>query len=171
MTDVPGAKEKLARSRAALLAAMGYRSTGTQPRSLAEPQTDSPADPQWTRAEKEHRRAPSASSAFSARIESKVEHSVLGRWWRRSHLSTAAELGTPFLQHYAARHPAKLMAYAAGTGSLIVLVKPWRLLSVGMVVGLLVRSTDLAGFLSDYLVPQLGDTDGPRDDFLERPPG
>lgn len=166
MTDVPSPKERLALSRAALLAAMGYRSTGA------------PSGPQLVRIAKARSRsaahaddpASEGLGSFAGKVEAKVERSVLGRWWRRSHLSTAVELGTPFLQEYAARHPAKLMAGAAGVGSLVVLVKPWRLLSVGMVVGLLVRSTNLAGILTDYLVPQLGDTDGPRDDFLDRPP-
>ncbi|SEK08857.1 MULTISPECIES: hypothetical protein [unclassified Variovorax] len=156
MTDLLSPKEKLALSRAALLAAMGYRTveseTGSQVVRLAR--------------ERGHNAVGSGAG-----MEERVERSVLGRWWRRSHLSTIAELGTPFLQDYASRHPKKLMAYAAGTGSLIVLVKPWRLLSVGMVVGLLVRSTNLAGVLTDFLVPQLGDTEGPRDDFLDRPPG
>ncbi|SFP84312.1 hypothetical protein SAMN05216567_10995 [Variovorax sp. OK605] len=156
MTDLLSPKEKLALSRAALLAAMGYRTI------------ESETGPQVVRLARERGRNAVGSGAG---VEERVERSVLGRWWRRSHLSTIAELGTPFLQDYASRHPKKLMAYAAGTGSLIVLVKPWRLLSVGMVVGLLVRSTNLAGVLTDFLVPQLGDTEGPRDDFLDRPPG
>lgn len=152
MADVADAKEQLALSRAALLAAMGYR------------RVDTDTGPQIVRVNREPGTAP---STLAGRVEAKIERSVVGRWWRRSHLSTAAEVGRPFLQDYAARHPAKLAAVAAGVGSLIVLVKPWRLLSLGMVVGLVLRSTDLPGFLSDYLVPQLGDTDSPRDDFLD----
>ena len=155
MTDVLTPKQKLASSRAALLAAMGYRTldneAGSQTVALAEEQG-------------RIRGAPSSGS------QERFERSVLGRWWRRSHWSTVAEVGRPFLQHYASRHPAKLIAYAAGTGALIVLVKPWRLLSLGMIVGALLRSTDVSGFLSDCLVPELGDTDHPRDDFLEQAP-
>lgn len=62
------------------------------------------------------------------------------------------------------------MAYAAGTGSLVVVARSWRLLSFGRIVGLLLRSTDVQGFVSDSLVPELGETDGPRDDFLDRSP-
>ena len=134
MTDVSSAKDKLARSRAALLAAMGHGDA-------------------------------------AARVETNTGHGPLARWWRRSHLSTATELATPLLQRYASKHPARLVGYAAGVGSLVVLVRPWRLLSLGMVLSLLVRTTDLPGIVSSYLVPQLGDTEGPRDDFLERPPG
>lgn len=159
------AKARLAASRAALVAVMApahprapVRSARpseaagfAQPAPGAEPHGDEPA-------------------SLSQRVQQGVRHSVVGRWWRRSHLSTATELATPFLQHYAQRHPARLMAYAAGTGSLLVLVKPWRLLSLSMVVGLMVRSTDIAGLISEYLVPELGDTRHPRDDFLDRSP-
>ncbi|MET3498259.1 hypothetical protein [Variovorax boronicumulans] len=152
MTDILTPKQRLAASRAALLVAMGYKPVGTVPRTFEQ------AD------ERVEKRA-----TVLDRAESRIGRSVVGRWWRRSHLSTVAEIGHPFLQNYAASHPVKLVAYAAGTGSLIVLVRPWRLLSLGMVAGLLMRSTDISGFLSDCLVPELGDTDGPRDDFLDTP--
>ena len=148
MTDVLPPKQRLAVSRAALLAAMGYSTT--------EKSKDGDAHAPFTLSR------PEGSQT--------VRRSLIARWWRRSHLSTAAEIGEPFLQDYASKHPAKLIAYSVGLGSLIVLVKPWRLLSFGMVAGLLLRSTDLRGFLSDWLLPELGDTDGPRDDFLDRPP-
>lgn len=155
MTEALTPKEKLALSRANLLAAMGYRNVPTDAGEQIVRVAEKPAE---------------SAATWAGRVEDKIERSVVGRWWRRSHLSTVTELGRPFLQDYAARHPAKLMAYAAGTGSLVVLVKPWRLLSLGMIVGLVVRSTDIAGMVTDYLVPQLGDTDQPRDDFLDQAP-
>ena len=153
------AKARLAASRAALVAVMAPAHPRPPVRS-ARPafQAAQPGDES------------SSPGSLSQRVQQGVSQSVVGRWWRRSHLSTATELATPFLQHYAERHPARLMAYAAGTGSLVVLVKPWRLLSLSMVVGLMVRSTDIAGLISEYLVPELGDTRHPRDDFLDRSP-
>ncbi|MDH6170057.1 hypothetical protein M2282_005227 [Variovorax boronicumulans] len=155
MTGDLSPKQRLASSRASLLAAMGYAATDTNagPRIVAIASEDG-----------------RQGAAGSDRARKGVGRSVVGRWWRRSHLSTVAELGKPLLQDYASRYPAKLVTYAAGTGALIVLVKPWRLLSLGMMVGLLLRSTDVSGLLSDHLVPELGDTDNPRDDFLDRPP-
>jgi hypothetical protein len=156
MTEALTPKERLALSRASLLAAMGYRNVVTDTGEQIVRVVKEPA---------------AAADTWTRRVEDKIERSVVGSWWRRSHLSTVTELGRPFLQDYAAKHPGKLVAYAAGTGSLIVLVRPWRLLSLGMIVGLVVRSTDIAGMVSDYLVPQLGDTDAPRDDFLDQAPG
>ena len=154
MTSDISAKRKLELSRAALLGAMGFTMTDTEsgPRIVAVAKGDGRGGLTW-----------------SGKARRRVERSMLGRWWRRSHLSTVAEVGRPLLQGYASRHPARLIAYAAGTGALIALFKPWRLLSLGMVAGLLFRSTDVAGFLSDCLVPELGDTESPRDDFLDLP--
>lgn len=141
-------KERLARSRAALMLAMGYRTVGPEESPHAVPIAAA---------------ADVRPASRSARIEAKIERSVIGRWWRRSHLSTVAEIGRPFLQDYASRHPAKLMGFAAGTGALIVLVRPWRLVSLGMAAGLLMRSTDLRGLVADYLLPQQLGTDGELD--------
>ena len=156
------AKARLAASRAALVAVMAPVHPRAPARS-ARPalQAAQPGD---------ESNSTGSPGSLSQRVQQGVSQSVVGRWWRRSHLSTATELATPFLQHYAERHPARLMVYAAGTGSLVVLVKPWRLLSLSMVVGLMVRSTDIAGLISEYLVPELGDTRHPRDDFLDRSP-
>lgn len=135
MTDLVeplDAKAKLAVSRAQLLAAMGYEEVQrdvTQPAEVAK----LPAP-----------RKPARSS-----ISERVSQSLLGRWWRRHPLSTFVELGEPFLQEYASRHPAKLIAYGAGTGALLWILKPWRLLSVATVATLLIKSTDITGFVMD----------------------
>tara|TARA_Y100001972_G_C7660621_1_gene333154 strand:- start:1003 stop:1455 length:453 start_codon:yes stop_codon:yes gene_type:complete len=135
MTDLVeplDAKAKLAVSRAQLLAAMGYEQVQrdvTQPAEVAK----LPAP-----------RKPARSS-----ISERVSQSLLGRWWRRHPLSTFVELGEPFLHDYASRHPAKLIAYGAGTGALLWILKPWRLLSVATVATLLIKSTDITGFVMD----------------------
>ena len=143
MNDAFTPSERLAFSRAALLAAMGYNALETTAVG------------------------PSAAASWNANRRGRA--SLIGRWWRRSHLSTFAEIGMPFLQDYASRHPARLVAYAAGTGSLIVLVRAWRILSFGMVVGLVLRSTDLSALLSDGLAANSGAAEGTRDDFLDQP--
>ncbi|MDM0108846.1 hypothetical protein QTH97_28155 [Variovorax sp. J22R24] len=117
-------KDKLALSRAELLAAMGYQQVDgtvgiTDVQALAPPQG-------WT---------------ADGRL------GFLARWWRRHPASTALELVKPGLARYAHRHPAKLVAYSASAGSLLVLLKPWRLLSVGALIALLFRASDLSGAL------------------------
>lgn len=115
-------KEKLALSRTELLAAMGYQQIDG-PLGTAEVQAlPSP-----------HR--------LSDRL------GFLARWWRRHPASTALELMVPSLARFAHRHPAKLVAYSACTGGLLVLLRPWRLLSVGAAFALLFRASDLSGAL------------------------
>ncbi|MDM0078500.1 hypothetical protein QTH90_29115 [Variovorax sp. J2P1-59] len=120
-------KDKLALSRAELLAAMGYQ------------QIDGPLGTTEAQA------LPTPHRVSSDRL------GFLARWWRRHPASTALELMEPSLSRFAHRHPAKLMAYSACAGGLLVLLKPWRLLSVGAAVALLFRASDLSGAIHTAL--------------------
>lgn len=138
------AKQRLAQSRSALMAAMGARRVDDG----ISPLDASPALGQGGQ--------PPTPSLWSG---ARLERSVIGLWWRHSHLSTALDLARPFLQDYASKHPAKLMAFAAGAGSLLVVVRPWRLLSLGMAMSLVVRNTNLKAILADVPPPSLGETE------------
>lgn len=58
-------------------------------------------------------------------------------WWQTHPARLALELGQPLLERYAQAHPMKLLALGAGTGAVLVLARPWRLISV---TGLLVAT-------------------------------
>lgn len=129
------ARAKLALSRTQLLGAMGFeelKGVANEPSHVVElPKVESN----------------SVISGFRA----KVSDSIVGSWWRRSRLSSMVELSEPFLENYASRHPGKLIAYGAGTGALLWILKPWKLLSVATVVGLLLKSSAIKGMLADFL--------------------
>ncbi|MGO4393450.1 hypothetical protein AB4Z46_19025 [Variovorax sp. M-6] len=61
-------------------------------------------------------------------------------------LSTAADsppqlrLAPPWLQRYAQVHPGRLVAGGVGTGALLVLLMPWRLLVAAALAGLLFKT-------------------------------
>jgi len=134
------AKAKLALSRAELIAAMGYeeiRSETDGAMRVLELRRPAPA---------------SRTSAIGAALS----RSTLGRWWHRNPLSGVVELGRPVLEHYAQRHPGKLVAYGAATGALLWVIKPWKLLSAATVVTLIFRSTDIAGMISDVVAKATG---------------
>lgn len=57
-------------------------------------------------------------------------HAVLA-WWHRHPASAVLELTRPFMSDYAVSHPFKLLGFSAGIGSALVLVKPWRMMSLG----------------------------------------
>ena len=61
------------------------------------------------------------------------------------------ELARPLLEHYARTEPVKLMAAAAATGSLLVLVRPWRLLSATAVIAAVLKTSDVADLVNTLL--------------------
>jgi len=81
----------------------------------------------------------------------KVGRKVVERWWRRHPANAAGQLARPFLDRYAKEQPGKLVAIAATTGALVVIVKPWRLLSVTAVVTALLKSSDIADMVTTLM--------------------
>lgn len=133
------AKAKLAASRAGLLAAMGYE----QPGKDVHPMVSSAGTLVSI--------APAGRTSAAAALSKKVGRSVVGRWWRRHPISSVVQIGQPFLESYARKHPAKLLAYGAGAGALLYVLKPWKLLSVATVVTLILKSSDVSGMISDAM--------------------
>ncbi|AVQ84806.1 MULTISPECIES: hypothetical protein [unclassified Variovorax] len=77
--------------------------------------------------------------------------SILQRWWRRHPAHAAGQLARPVLEHYARKQPAKLMAIAAATGAALVLVRPWRLLSVTAVLAAVLKTSDVADVVNTLM--------------------
>lgn len=85
---------------------------------------------------------------------------VLGTWWRHHPASMGVELATPVLANYAARKPVQYLAIAAAVGAVVVVARPWRLISVtGLVVALL-KSSQLSTLV---LSAMAGSDDDERD--------
>jgi hypothetical protein len=55
------------------------------------------------------------------------------------------------LERYAREEPAKLMAAAAGTGAFLVLMKPWRLLSITAVLAAVLKTSDTADLVNTLM--------------------
>lgn len=137
-------KQKLALSRAELLEAMGYHDMA--PSDAAAPQLVSTREPRGGTP------APRPTT----------RRGVLARWWSRHPLNSAVDLGRPFLEHMAQRQPGRLMAYGAGTGALLMVIKPWKLLSLATVLSLAFRTSDLTGLIAGAF--------GGHDDDDDEPP-
>ncbi|MBT2326520.1 hypothetical protein J7E62_29855 [Variovorax paradoxus] len=103
--------------------------------------------------------APAISQHRSARHESafaRIDWASVGRhaarrWWRRHPANAAGQLARPVLDRYAREQPAKLMAAAAAAGALVVLVKPWRLLSVTAVIAAVLKTSDVADLVTTLM--------------------
>lgn len=139
-------KQKLALSRAELLAAMGYQAV-TPSEAIA---------PQHMAAQRLHDMAAPAPRRASRR-------GVLARWWARHPLNSAVDLGRPFLEEMARRQPGRLMAYGAGTGALLMVIKPWKLLSLATLLSLAFRTSDLTGLIAGAFNPIDDDDEPPFD--------
>ena len=69
-------------------------------------------------------------------------------WWQRHPLHAAGQLARPVLERYARQEPLKLVAVAAAAGALVVLARPWRLLTASGVAATLFKTSDVAGVVS-----------------------
>ena len=68
-------------------------------------------------------------------------------WWRNQPVSVAFGVAKPVLGRYAERQPFKLLSIAAVAGAAVVLIRPWRLVSVGGLVLAAVKSAAVPGVL------------------------
>jgi hypothetical protein len=73
------------------------------------------------------------------------------RWWRRHPAHAMGQLARPVLERYARKEPAKLMAIAAAAGAVLVLVKPWRLLSFTAVLAAVLKTSDVADVVNTLM--------------------
>lgn len=80
-----------------------------------------------------------------------MARSMTERWWRRHPAHAVGQLARPVLEHYARKEPAKLMALAAATGAVIVLTKPWRLLSFTAVLAAVLKTSDVADVVNTLM--------------------
>lgn len=73
-------------------------------------------------------------------------HAVMA-WWRHHPVQMAVDIGRPFLNNYARDKPVQLLGMAAAAGAALVLVKPWRLVSITGLALAAIKSTNLPGTL------------------------
>lgn len=105
-------------------------------------------DPQMYAPEGAQQETPSRSNRHRW---TSMARSMTERWWRRHPAHAVGQLARPLLEHYARKEPAKLMAIAAATGAAIVLVKPWRLLSLTAVLAAVLKTSDVADVINTLM--------------------
>lgn len=76
---------------------------------------------------------------------------ALGTWWRHHPAHMGVELATPVLSAYAARKPAQYLGIAAAIGALVVITRPWRLISVTGLLVALAKSSQLSSLVLSAL--------------------
>lgn len=76
---------------------------------------------------------------------------VAGSWWRSHPAHLALDVATPIVQDFAREQPVKLLGISAATGAALVLLRPWRLLSLTGVGLALLKSTEVSGIVQSLL--------------------
>lgn len=72
-------------------------------------------------------------------------------WWRHHPAHGALNLVKPALSRYAEDHPFKLLGVAAGLGAVVVVFRPWRVVSLGGLLLTTLKSSQLSGMLLSVL--------------------
>lgn len=75
-------------------------------------------------------------------------------WWHHHPAQLALELGKPVLRKYAQEKPLQLLGMSAAAGAAIVLLKPWRLVSVTSLAMTAIKSSQVSGVLLSLLTTQ-----------------
>jgi len=83
-----------------------------------------------------------------------------GTWWRHHPAHLVLELATPTLENYARRKPFQYLGLAAAAGALLLLARPWKLISLTGILVALFKSSQL----SSLLMSALSAADFKRDD-------
>jgi hypothetical protein len=76
---------------------------------------------------------------------------ALGTWWRHHPAHMGVELATPLLSAYAQRKPLQFLGIAAVVGAVVMVARPWRLISATGIVVALVKSSQLSSLLMSAL--------------------
>lgn len=131
------AADKMARTRLAIIEHI-HRKEGRHERGGAgDGRTAGQDAGAWD--EQEVRRGP---AGWYARIKR-----VASGWWRHHPASMGLELATPILAEYAGRKPVQFLAMAAVAGAVLMVARPWRLISAtGLMVALL-KSSQLSSLV------------------------
>jgi hypothetical protein len=74
-------------------------------------------------------------------------------WWHHHPAHVAFDVATPVVESYTRNHPLKVLGIAAGLGAAAVWIKPWRLVSMGGLAALALRSTNITGAVFSMLTP------------------
>lgn len=83
----------------------------------------------------------------------------LRTWWRHHPANFAVSVAQPLLGRYASQSPFRLLAISAGVGAALVVIKPWRLVSMGGIALATLKSSEFSGLLMSMLSSQPDDND------------
>lgn len=72
---------------------------------------------------------------------------ALRDWWRHHPAHMALELATPALSGYARRKPAQFLGIAAAAGAVILVARPWKLISATGLLMAVLKSSQVSSLI------------------------
>jgi hypothetical protein len=132
--------EKLARSRLAIVEYLGRHEHRGERDAGDEESHDAAGDQAADGERRSHRGGWIGGLSGAARA-----------WWRHHPAQMALEMASPALQSYMRRKPFQVLAISAGVGALLVVTRPWRLISLTTLVVAIVKSSQLSGVVMSAL--------------------
>jgi ElaB/YqjD/DUF883 family membrane-anchored ribosome-binding protein len=99
-------------------------------------------------ADRHHRNAGDAQHAPAAKADvnwTALLESGLSRWWHDHPGRATALVAKAGIEEFARRKPVQAVAAAAAVGAVLVLLRPWRLVSVAALAATVIRSSNLNG--------------------------
>ena len=148
-------QERLALSRKALVRHMSRDST---PHHTTHQETTASGSTQGQTEEESS--PPQSRSRFSSGTLGLLKRG-LRTWWRQHPANFAVSVAQPLLGRYASQSPFRLLAISAGVGAALVVIKPWRLVSLGGIALAALKSSEFSGLLSSMLASQPDESDPP----------
>jgi hypothetical protein len=136
------AADRLARSRLAILDEI--QPVGQRPRR-GEQEGRSASEPGSGQPRSDERRGGGAGGWFA-----RIKHAA-STWWRHHPAHMGLELATPVLSDYAGRKPLQYLGIAAAVGAVLMIARPWRLISVTGLLVAIVKSSQLSTVLLSAL--------------------
>ena len=137
-------QQRLAISRRALVRQL--RGDGVEP-ATARADADASSDPRDGSAN-----GPNLFADLLQRTSyTAVARNLTERWWSRHPVNAAVQLARPILDTCARDQPVKLMAASAAAGALLVLLKPWKLLSITAMLAAVFKTSDVADLVTTLM--------------------
>jgi hypothetical protein len=128
------AAEKLARSRLAIIDHIQRREKRPERDFARYGAEHEPGEQAWEQPE-----PGSGPAAWFASFKR-----AAGAWWRHHPAHLGLEHATPVLSSYAARKPLQFLGIAAALGAVVMVARPWRLISITGLIVALVKSSQLS---------------------------
>ncbi len=81
----------------------------------------------------------------------RIARHTLRAWWHNHPAYSAALIAEPVLTRYVRERPLQVVGIAAAVGAAVVVIKPWRLISVGAVVAATLKSQDITRLMMSLM--------------------